>query len=107
MKMYKTLLIGTAILTTVQITQATELSFTGPVEHTESVKQQSEQLVNNIFSYTLAQSKAPEGIKLINKQVDHPIFGQMYVISHKDDIDYYNNNVKQDTNEELVNNFLY
>ena len=33
----------------------------------------------------------PKGLKLIpNETVTHPVFGEMKVISHKEDIEYYN-----------------
>ena len=96
------LLINVTILATCSGIKASEIA---PVESTSS---QAKQFIDNIFDYTLAQIDAPKGIKLVNKTVDHPVFGKMYVISHKDDIDYYDRNVTDKTcRETLVNNFLY
>ena len=98
MNMSKLLLISTVILTTGQVTHASGGNAV------ESVQKQSEQFIDNIFDYAVAQYNAPEGIKLVNEKVNHPVFGEMYVISHKDDIDYYNSNVPQGTKEALVDN---
>lgn len=101
MKMNKSLLISTVILTTGQVTHASELM------SVEQVQKQSEQFIDNIFDYAVAQYNAPEGIKLANEKVNHPVFGEMYVISHKDDIGYYDSRVTQNMKETLIDNFLY
>ncbi len=98
MNMSKLLLISTVILTTGQV------AYTSGGNAVESVQKRSEQFIDNIFDYAVAQYNAPEGIKLVNEKVNHPVFGEMYVISHKDDIDYYNSNVPQGTKEALVDN---
>ncbi len=46
----------------------------------------------------------PNGIKLIDKEkIKHPVFGEMKVISHKEDIDFYHTKVK-DPNKPLLEN---
>ena len=45
-------------------------------------------------------------MKITNATIYHPVFGEMKVISHKDDIEYYNSKANnKDDNEELANKF--
>ena len=44
-----------------------------------------------VASTTGIMADPPKGLKLIpNETVTHPVFGEMKVISHKEDIEYYN-----------------
>ena len=46
----------------------------------------------------------PKGIKLIDgATITHPVFGKMKVISHKEDLDFYHQKVK-DPNKSLFEN---
>ena len=46
-------------------------------------------------------------IRLTGESIYHPVFGNMKVISHIDEINYYNSNVKSsDNKEELADNFI-
>ncbi len=103
MNLNQAILISTTILTTGQIVNASDISS----DDNAPYERQSGEFDNN-FSYKLAQDCAPKGIKLANKTVDHPVFGEMYVISHKDDINYYNSKITEaeDTAEVLVDNVL-
>ncbi len=101
MNLRRAFLLSSTLLSTVQVVQASETTQDDPFWR------QAGEIIDNIFDYTIAQTKAPESIKLVNKTVDHPVFGKMYVISHKDDIDYYNKKSKDTTKETLVNDFLY
>ena len=103
MNLNQAILISTTILTTGQIVNASDISS----DDNAPYERQSGEFDNN-FSYKLAQDCAPKGIKLANKTVDHPVFGEMYVISHKDDINYYNSKITEDEDmaEVLVDNVL-
>ena len=52
----------------------------------------------------------PKGLKLIpNETVTHPVFGKMEVISHKEDLEYYHQKVKDPNEHEervLAENFI-
>ena len=42
----------------------------------------------------------PNGIKLIDgEMIDHPVFGEMKVISHKEDLDFYKEKVREEEEE--------
>ncbi|MBQ2177106.1 MAG: hypothetical protein II453_19330, partial [Alphaproteobacteria bacterium] len=107
MNLTKSILLSATVLTTGQIANASDKLIYDPYW------QKSGEFIDNIFAYAVdqynyeeAQYNAPAGIKLANRKVNHPVFGEMYVISHKDDIDYYNSNITEDTTEVLVDNFL-
>ena len=100
MNLQQAILVSTTILITGQIVNASDMA------NNDHYMQKSGEFVDNIFDYAVAQYSAPEGIKLVNQKVDHPVFGEMYVISHKDDIDYYNSRITEDTAEALVDDIL-
>ncbi len=114
MNLTKSILLSATVLTTGQIANASDKLIY------DLYWQKSGEFIDNIFAYAVdqynyketqynyeeAQHNAPAGIKLANRKVNHPVFGEMYVISHKDDIDYYNSNITEDTTEVLVDNFL-
>ena len=63
-----------------------------------------------VASTTGIMADPPKGLKLIpNETITHPVFGEMKVISHKEDIGYYNGKAKcfdsADT-KALVGNFM-
>ena len=63
-----------------------------------------------VASTTGIMADPPKGLKLIpNETITHPVFGEMKVISHKEDIGYYNGKAKcfdsADT-KALVRNFM-
>ena len=53
-----------------------------------------------VASTTGIMADPPKGLKLIpNETIDHPVFGKMKVISHREDLDFYENyekNVKKE-----------
>ena len=57
-----------------------------------------------VASTTGIMADPPKGLKLIpNETITHPVFGKMKVISHKEDIDFYHQKVK-DPNERPYEN---
>ena len=57
-----------------------------------------------VASTTGIMADPPNGIKLIDKaEIKHPVFGKMEVISHKEDLDFYHQKVK-DPNKSLFEN---
>ncbi len=49
----------------------------------------------------------PEGVNVTNNTIYHPAFGEIKVISHKDDIDYYDSKVtNKDDRKELAEKFV-
>ena len=86
------LIVSTLIIT--HIAKTTEMDRGATIQNTIMNEK-----INNIFSH--------EGIELSNQKIEHPIFGEMKVISHRKDIDYYNNNaMNSEDRVELVSKFV-